>query len=90
MLRNLIGLVPVTEHTFKTVGDWKGWLARHGHNDVALNGVVHGTNTLELLEIYVVHSERSIPLPYANSVFGEAYQRRDVAAMRRYLDSIPK
>jgi hypothetical protein len=90
MLRHLAGLVPVTEHTFKTVGDWKGWLARHGHKDVVLNDVVEGTNTLELVDIYAGHSERNVPLPYRDSVFGEAYQRRDVPMMRRYLDSFTK
>jgi hypothetical protein len=90
MLRHLIQLTPVTEKTLKTLGEWKGWLARHGVKDVVLNDVVEGSNSLELLNLYAEHAERSIALPYANSVFGEAYQRRDVAAMRRYLDSFPK
>lgn len=90
MLRHLIGLVPVTERTCRTIGEWKGWLARHGHTDVVLNDVVEGANSLELLNLYAEHVERNVPLPYANSVFGEAYQRRDVAAMRRYLDSVTK
>jgi len=55
-----------------------------------LNDVVEGANSLELLNLYAEHAERNVPLPYANSVFGEAYQRRDVAAMRRYLDSVTK
>lgn len=90
MLRHLISLVPVTEHTFKTVGDWKGWLARYGHKDVVLNEVVEGANTPELVDIYATHAERNLPLPYRDSVFGEAYLQRDVPAMRRYLESITK
>ena len=34
MLRHLIQITPVTKHTFGKLGEWKGWLARHGREDV--------------------------------------------------------
>jgi hypothetical protein len=90
MLRHLIETIPVTPQTVKTLGEWKGWLARHGCKDVVLNDSVEGENSVELLNIYAEHTERNIPLPYANSLYGEAYKRGDLAAMRRYLDLSPK
>lgn len=90
MLRHLIETIPVTPQTLKTLGEWKGWLARHGCTNVVLNDSVEGENSVELLNIYAEHLERNIPVPYANSLYGEAYKRGDLAAMRRYLDLLPK
>ena len=86
MLRHLIRITPVTTNTVKTVGDWKGWLARQGIKDVVLNELVAGTNALELVEVYATHTRFNLPPPYANSVYGEAYRRRDLTLMQRYLE----
>jgi hypothetical protein len=85
VLRHLVKHAPITVANAARLGRWVGRLRMDGAADIELNGEVESPEALGLMNVYAQIEEKSIPLPYPASSWGEAFANADLIRMQKYV-----